>query len=267
MVEERIQRQKFFNGVVRVKQAKLQDYIPFKGSDGETSSEIEKDEEGKEVNNQSIADDYSAINDEDLMNKDEIEKQFKKMKVNMNSSRNLRGFLQGMQFYLMVKGFKLNLYSPSRLIIKNKKMKPNFEFDMEGFNIFTNCINVYQNKSLQVKLSIFLKHVMMADISAQVKKRYLNPASPRNVFSGRNQNLSNISKNYLDDFDDKISAFDDGRSINRNTGLYSNKTKKMGNRNDIFDLRADDVMKQKSTNQVLSIGNILNEDPYSDGPN
>ena len=41
----------------------------------------------------------------------------------------------------------------------------------------------------------------------------------------------------------------------------------MGNRNDIFDLRADDVMKQKSTNQVLSIGNILNEDPYSDGPN
>lgn len=41
-VEERIQRQKFFNGVVRVKQAKLQDYIPNKGSDGDTSSEVEK---------------------------------------------------------------------------------------------------------------------------------------------------------------------------------------------------------------------------------
>ena len=41
-VEERIQRQKFFNGVMRVKQAKLKDYVPFKGSDGETSSEIDE---------------------------------------------------------------------------------------------------------------------------------------------------------------------------------------------------------------------------------
>lgn len=40
-VEERIQRQKFFNGVMRVKQAKIKDYVPYKGSDGETSSEVE----------------------------------------------------------------------------------------------------------------------------------------------------------------------------------------------------------------------------------
>ena len=75
-----------------------------------------------------------------------------------------------MQFYLMVKGFKLNLYAPSRMIIKNKMMKPNFSFDMEGFNIFTNCINDYQNEALQVKFNIYLKNVMMADISAQTKK-------------------------------------------------------------------------------------------------
>lgn len=41
-VEERIQRNKFFNGVTRVKQSKLADYIPNKGSDGETSSEVEE---------------------------------------------------------------------------------------------------------------------------------------------------------------------------------------------------------------------------------
>jgi hypothetical protein len=40
-VEERIQRQKFFNGVVRVKQSKLKDYVVNIGSDGELSSEVE----------------------------------------------------------------------------------------------------------------------------------------------------------------------------------------------------------------------------------
>jgi hypothetical protein len=87
-----------------------------------------------------------------------------------------------------------------------------------------------------------MKNVMMADISAQTKKvRQKGPNSPRNVFSHRDQNLSHISKNYLDDFDDRISQFDDGRSYNRNTGLYSNKAKKLGinSRNDIFDVRAD----------------------------
>jgi len=76
-----------------VKQAKLKDYIPFKGSDGETSSEIEKEEGKESKDNTSIRDDYSAINDEDMMSKEEIEKQLKKMRVNMASSKNLRAFL------------------------------------------------------------------------------------------------------------------------------------------------------------------------------
>lgn len=79
--------------MTRVKQAKLKDYIPFKGSDGETSSEIEKEEGKESKENTSIRDDYSAINDEDMMSKEEIEKQLKKMKVNMASSKNLRAFL------------------------------------------------------------------------------------------------------------------------------------------------------------------------------
>jgi hypothetical protein len=55
-----------------------------------------------------------------MMNKEELEKQLKKMRINMTSSKNLRMFLQGMQLYLMVKGVKLNVYAPSRMIIKNK---------------------------------------------------------------------------------------------------------------------------------------------------
>jgi hypothetical protein len=57
-----------------VKQAKLKDYIPFKGSDAETSSEVEKEEGKESKENTSIRDDYSAINDEDMMSKEEIEK-------------------------------------------------------------------------------------------------------------------------------------------------------------------------------------------------
>ena len=106
----------------------------------------------------------------------------------------------------------------------------------------------------------------MSDISQQVKKPKQKSQSPRNVFSGRDKNLSNISKNYLEDFDGhSISNFDDGR----NSGLYSNTPKKMkmNNRKDIFDLRADAIqMEQKKSNQVQSIKNILNDEPFGDGP-
>jgi hypothetical protein len=90
---------------------------------------------------------------------------------------------------------------------------------------------------------------MMADISAQTKKvRQKGIVSPRNVFTNQDKNLSNISKNYLDDFDDRISQFDDGKSGNRNTGLYSNKAKKTGmnsRHDDIFDVRADAINVEK----------------------
>jgi hypothetical protein len=47
---------------------------------------------------------------------------------------------------------------------------------------------------------------MMADISPQTKKvRQQSGMSPRNVYTNQDKNLSNISKNYLDDFDDRIS--------------------------------------------------------------
>ena len=53
--------------MVRVKQAKLRDYIPFKGSDGEESSEVE-DEHSLAKSNQGSQDQ----NDEVMMDSEEI---------------------------------------------------------------------------------------------------------------------------------------------------------------------------------------------------
>lgn len=72
------------------------------------------------------------------------------------SARNLRAFLQGMQFYVMAKGLKVSIFAPSRLIIKNRQIKPNFCFEVDNFNIFLNMINDYQNEMLVVKINTSL---------------------------------------------------------------------------------------------------------------
>ena len=54
--------------MTRVKQAKLKDYVKNKGSDGETSSEVEDADESRAAKN----DAYSAIDDEELLDREEI---------------------------------------------------------------------------------------------------------------------------------------------------------------------------------------------------
>ena len=72
-VEERIQRQRLFNGLSRAKQAKLKDYVKYNGSDGETSSDVDtSDPFEKEKGPNSQADDYSSINEEELMDQEEF---------------------------------------------------------------------------------------------------------------------------------------------------------------------------------------------------
>ena len=157
-VEERIQRQKFFNGVMRVKQAKLQDYIPYKGSDGEASSEVdERDPADPDV------DEYSEMDDDQILSQEEMADQFKQLGKKMKSQKNTRMFLNGVQIFIRGKGFKLNLFSPSRTIIKSKKITPNFSVDVDGFGIFLNFLNDFQNAALVVKLNVSLNHVMMID--------------------------------------------------------------------------------------------------------
>ena len=123
--------------MTRVKQAKLKDYVKNKGSDGETSSEVEDADESRAAKN----DAYSAIDDEELLDREEIGNQLMKMKKKMNSAKNMRQFLQGIQLYVRVKGLKLNVFSPSRQIIFNRKIKPNFSLDVDGFNMFLSCLD------------------------------------------------------------------------------------------------------------------------------
>lgn len=72
--------------MTRVKQARLIDYVKNKGSDGETSSEVEDPDDSRVAKN----DAYSAIDDEELMDREEIGNQIMKMRKKMNSSKNMR---------------------------------------------------------------------------------------------------------------------------------------------------------------------------------
>jgi hypothetical protein len=65
------------------------------------------------------------------------------MKKNMNSNKNLRSFLQGMQFYFKAKGIKVLLFAPSseNKIIKNSMLQPNLTVDIDGFVIFLRLFN------------------------------------------------------------------------------------------------------------------------------
>jgi len=83
--------------------------VPYKGSDGETSSEVEDPTaklmedlcKSSHAGGNLVNDDtYSQIENADLLDREQMENQFKKMQTKMKSSKNLRGFLQGMQFYI-----------------------------------------------------------------------------------------------------------------------------------------------------------------------
>lgn len=73
--------------------------------------------------------------------------------------------------FVRCKGFKLNLYSPSRTIIKGRKVGPNFSVDVDGFGIFLNFLSDMQQGALVAKLSISLTHVMMLDSCRTSKNR------------------------------------------------------------------------------------------------
>ena len=97
------------------------------------------------------------------MSAEEAQDQFRSLGKKMKSMKNIRLFLNGVQLFVRCKGFKLNLYSPSRTIIKSKKVSPNFSLDVDGFGIFLNFLNDLQTSCLIVKLNVALNHVMMSD--------------------------------------------------------------------------------------------------------
>lgn len=90
----------------------------------------------------------------------------------MSSQKNLRGFLQGVQFCLNVKGLRINVYDDRRKIMKNDLIKPNFSFDLDNFNLRVVFYNDQMARCLRVKLEMALNYVMMLDTCKQDYKRY-----------------------------------------------------------------------------------------------
>lgn len=83
----------------------------------------------------------TEIEDEQLLNKDEMQNQFLKMTTKMTSMKNLRLFLSGVQMHLEAKGFALNVYFPSKKITRNGMIVPNLYFEAERFAIIIEFIN------------------------------------------------------------------------------------------------------------------------------
>jgi hypothetical protein len=85
-----------------------------------------------------------------------MENQYKKMKTKMKSAKNLRQFLQGIQFFVKAKGIQINVFAPSKLIVKESKLRPNFQLDIESFRLAVNFFNDYQNSGLLLKINLSL---------------------------------------------------------------------------------------------------------------
>ena len=93
----------------------------------------------------------------------------------MDSAKNLRKFLQGMQFSLKARGLRLNVYTDSNEIIKDKQVIPNFTFDIENFVFGINCQSQPALNNLAIKMHISLRSIMIIE-SSKSKARMGNGA-------------------------------------------------------------------------------------------
>jgi len=69
-----------------------------------------------------------------------------------------------------MKGLKLNIFAPSRMMIKGNQLKPNFSFDVEGINTFVTCINDEANLALIVKTNFSMESVKCIETSTLDKR-------------------------------------------------------------------------------------------------
>ena len=90
------------------------------------------------------------------MSKEQFNLQFNRLRKNMNSNKNLRNFLQGIQFFIKAKGLKISLYAPSEdnRIVKGGQLQPNLVLDIDGFNLYLSLFNDITTSSLVMKLNM-----------------------------------------------------------------------------------------------------------------
>jgi hypothetical protein len=70
-----------------------------------------------------------------------MKNQFLKLTTKMNSARNLRLFLSGVQFHLEAQGATFNVFTVSKKITRNGMLVPNFYFDTDKFATVLEFIN------------------------------------------------------------------------------------------------------------------------------
>jgi len=72
---------------------------------------------------------------------------------------------------------KLNVFAPSKMIIMNRAIHPNFCLDVDDINLGVNFINDYQNSQLAVRVTTSLNKIIMTDSSRQAKVERKRAAS------------------------------------------------------------------------------------------
>ena len=71
-----------------------------------------------------------------------------------------------------MKGLKLNVFAPSRYIVKQDVVQPNFWLDVDTFNLFVSFFNDQLNRSLIVQTNMSLNYIMMVDQAVQHYSRF-----------------------------------------------------------------------------------------------
>ena len=77
-----------------------------------------------------------------------------------------------------MKGVKVNVYAPSRMIRVQNQIRPNFSFDVDGVNAYVTFENSQSNGALLVKANFSLNHIKVLETSRQTKKANPRPGRP-----------------------------------------------------------------------------------------
>ena len=90
--------------------------------------------------------------------------QFNIMSTRMNSSaENLRNFLTGIELRLDASGFRLKIFSSSRLITKNNIAYPFFFIEVDQIQLNTKFININEKNQLSILTNFQLKLMKMGE--------------------------------------------------------------------------------------------------------
>jgi hypothetical protein len=228
-VEQAIQKGAYSNGLAKIKQASIRNYVAYLGTDGEESSDLEEEEKQNQ-----ISDAKSVLGEEQLMDEAEMNRQYESLKVQMKSIKNLRRFLVGVQLLIKFEGLQLNVYAPTQLIYdKTRRMQPNFQLDVHDFGIFIFFPDDPTSLGLTPHINIRLKHIAMYNTCRPIFKR----------------EGSSVGKNYLDHFDDRISMTTFQRDTisrpNRPSRMEGESRMRFGQGGNLYDLRNDEVSYEK----------------------